>query len=260
MTARDRLVLIGVLMGAILLGGYLLVVSPERQKASKAAAEVVSAHSKLQTLEGQAAEAAAARNRYTAAYASVVRLGPAVPASGETPSLVYALASLTNASHVEMSSLTDGGGSSSAKAGAATGAAKATTPGAASAAFSQEPFTFTFTGTYSNLYKLLAQLESFTRQTASGSVQVSGRLLTIDSVQLSGGQQASASGSGETGAAKTSGSEQLSATVSATAYVLPGGQTTLGGASPSAPAGATPASTSPTGSSPTSPAVVQGAP
>ncbi|MGH2880274.1 MAG: hypothetical protein ACRDK4_11800 [Solirubrobacteraceae bacterium] len=257
MTARDRLVLIGVLMGAILVGGYLLVVSPERQKASKAAAEVLSARSKLQTLEGQAAEATAARNRYTTAYASVVRLGPAVPASGETPSLVYALASLTNASHVELSSLTDGGGSSSSKAGSApaAGSAGATTPGAASAAFSQEPFTFAFTGTYSALYKLLAQLENFTKQTTSGAVQVNGRLLTIDGVTLS----ASAGGSAGGAAGSKAASENLTATVSATAYVLPPGQTPLGGATPGAPVGATPASASATGSSPTSPAVVQGA-
>lgn len=250
MTARDRLMLIAMLALAILVGGYLTVVSPERQKASKLGAEVQSARQQLQTAESEAAEASSARSRYATSYASLVSLGPAVPASGETPSLVYALASATHNRNVEFESITSTGNSSNSASDAAS---SSSTHAAAAATFSQEPFTFSFKGSFVDLYKLLDQLEGFTTQTAAGSLQVSGRLLTIDGVQLAGD-----SGSGP-GAAKEAAKNGLTATVTATAYVLPAGQSSLAGASPTAPSGATPAGTGST-SSPTSAAVVKAGP
>lgn len=238
MTARDRLMLIGVIAAVILAGGYFAIVSPESQKATKIAAEVQAARGQLQSAEAQAAEASSARTRYGAAYASLVRLGPAVPASNETPSLVYAVNSVTNGGDVEFNSITsDGSSSSSSSSGSASASTSSNT-------FSQEPFTFIFNGGFVDLYKLLGQLEDFTKQTPSGSLQVSGRLLTINTVNLD--------------ASLTVGSKTtLQTTVSATAYVLPPGQSALGGASASAPAGATPASSASSASSPTSPAVVK---
>lgn len=252
MTARDRLMLVGMAALAILVGGYLMVVAPERKQAAKLSGEVASARQQLQSAETQAAEATSARSRYTTAYASLVSLGPAVPASGETPSLVYALASATHNRNVEFQSITSGSGSSSSGPSAASAAS------AASATFSQEPFSFIFNGGFVDLYKLLDQLEGFTDQTSAGSLQVSGRLLTIDGIELhGGGAEAGAAGASSGGAAKSSG---MNVTVTATAYVLPPGQTPLGGASPAAPAGLTPASSTAGSSSPASAAVIKAGP
>ena len=252
MTTRDRLMLVGMLALAILAGGYLLVVSPERKQAVKLSGEVSSARQQLQSAETQAAEAATARSRYATAYTSLVSIGPAVPASDETPSLVYALAGATHNRNVEFQSITSGSGpsgSSSSSASSTAGAATATT-------FTQEPFSFIFTGSFVDLYKLIDQLERFTDQTAAGTLRVNGRLLTIDGIQLANGQ----AGSAAAGAGAKGGSEPpLSVTVTATAYVLPAGQTSLSGASPAGPAALTPASST-TGSSPTSPAVIKAGP
>lgn len=245
MTTRDRLMLVGMLALAIVVGGYLLVVSPERQKASKLSGEVQSARQTLQSAETQAAEATSARSRYTTAYASLVSIGPAVPATGETPSLVYALASATHNRHVAFESITSGGGSSPASS--PSGPTPATSTGVT---FMQEPFSFGFAGSFADLYELLDQLEGFTDQTSAGALKVSGRLLTIDSVQLAGSELAAGSAKGG-----------LKATVSATAYMLPSGQSALGGATPSGPAGATPTSSgATTSSSPTSAAVIKAGP
>ncbi len=46
------------------------------------------------------------------------------------------------------------------------------------------PFTFVFSGSFFDLYKLFQQINHFTLRTSSGSLQVSGRLLTIQGVQL----------------------------------------------------------------------------
>ena len=79
------------------------------------------------------------------------------------------------------------------------------------------PFTFVFNGTFESLSSLFHQLDGFALRTTSGGVQVSGRLLTVQSVALAPGTS-SESGSGKH-------SEQLSGTITATAYVLPAGQT-----------------------------------
>jgi Tfp pilus assembly protein PilO len=249
MTTRDRLMLIGIVALAIIAAGYLMVVSPESQKASKLSGEVQSARQQLQSAETQAAEATSARSRYAASYASLVSIGPAVPASGETPSLVYALASATHNRNVEFQSITAGNGPGGSSSSSPSSASAST----AAATFTAEPFTFGFHGSFVDLYKLLDQMEAFTNQTAVGSLQVSGRLLTIDGIQLAPGQAGSSTSA-------ESASSGLNVTVTATAYVLPPGQTPLGGATPGAPAGATPASSGSGSSSPASPAVIKAGP
>ena len=110
------------------------------------------------------------------------------------------------------------------------------------------PFTFVFNGSFFDLYNLFQQLNRFTLRTSSGSLRVSGRLLTIQGVQLAPG---TASGSGES-------SGQLTGTITATAYVLPGEPGREHGATATSPTGAQTTSGS-AASSPATPAVI-GAP
>jgi hypothetical protein len=231
-TTRDRLVLIGVIALALLAAVWLLLISPERSKASKLSSEVSAASAQLASAQGDAASARTAQQRYSAAYASVVSLGKAVPASEEVPSLIYQIARATNEKHVQFTSITAGGGvggSSSSSSSASSVAAAA-----ASAGFTQMPFTFVFGGSFNDLYHLFQQLNAATVRTSSGGLQVSGRLLTLQAVKL---EPAAAEGS----------PHQLTGTITATAYVLPASQGLTAGATPSAPAA--PASTASTPSS-----------
>jgi hypothetical protein len=107
-----------------------------------------------------------------------------------------------------------------------------------------------FNGSFIDLSKLLGQLEGFTVLTSTGPLQVSGRLLTIDSLTLAPNQSEVADGSSKS---KLS---QLTGTITATAYVLPSGTSALGGASPAGPAGAQSTSATTSGSAAT-PAVVK---
>jgi hypothetical protein len=131
---------------------------------------------------------------------------------------------------------------------ATTGAtgATSTTGESAAAGFTQMPFTFVFSGGFFSMEHLFRQLTAFTTHTSGEGLQVSGRLLTIQSVNLA----PEATGSGK--------ALNLTGTVSATAYVLPPSQGLTGGASPTSPTGATttPAAASST-SSPTAPAVAR---
>ena len=245
MTTRDRLVLIGVLALALLAAVWLLLVSPERKTASKLSSEVSTASAQLASAQGETASAQAAHRRYSAAYSSVVSLGKAVPASEEVPSLMYQIAQATNEKHVQFNSITTGGGAG----GASTASASSTVAAAAaSAGFTQMPFTFVFGGSFNDLYHLFRQLNAATVRTSSGGLQVSGRLLTLQAVKL---EPSAVEGS----------SQQLTGTITATAYVLPASQGLTAGATPTSPAtpgSATSASSSSAGATP-APAATIGA-
>ena len=172
MTGRDRIVLISAVTLVVLAAVWLLAISPEREQASKLSTEVSAAQTQLSSAEGQVTSARQAQSQYTTAYASIVSLGKAVPPGQEVPSLIYQLDQASNQKHVEFSSITSGSGASTAAAAAATG-------------FTEMPFTFVFNGGYEDLYHLFQQLNGFTVRTASGGLEVSGRLLTIQSVKLS---------------------------------------------------------------------------
>jgi hypothetical protein len=242
MTGRDRMVLMGVIVLAILGAGWMLVVSPERNKANGISAEVASAQAALSTAEGELSKARAAQSQYAAAYSSIVSLGKAVPAQKEVPSLILQLARASEQRNVFFSSISASGGSGSASS-SATAAASA----AAAAGFTAMPFSFVFDGSFFDLERLTRKLTGFTTRTASGALKVNGRLLTIQSINLA---PASSGGSGSTP------SNELTGTVTASAYVLPGGQSVTGAAPTATPGAGTPASTTGAPSSPTAPATV----
>ncbi len=242
MTGRDRIVIVVLGALAVLAAAWLLAVAPEREKASKLGAQVSEAQAQLSTAESQVASARSAQAGYATAYASLVSLGKAVPTGQEVPSLIYQLAQASHQKQVEFSSITTGGTSGGSNASSRA------TPVAAAAGFSQMPFTFVFNGSFSALHNLFQQLNRFTLRTSAGGLVVSGRLLTIQSVQLAP-VTSSGAGQGSNG--------QLTGTISATAYVLPGSQSLTGGATSTSPAGATQTTSSVSASSsPTTPAVI----
>jgi hypothetical protein len=241
MTTRDRTVVILIALVAILGAAWLLEVAPEREQANKLTAQIASAKAQLASAEGKEADARGAENQYAQAYASIVNLGKAVPPSEEVPSLIYQITQASNQKRVEFASIStsesgSGSSSSSATKGAPTG-------------FTALPFTFVFEGGFFQLEHLMRQLADFTTLTAPGKVQVSGRLLTVQSIKL-----VPAAGAGLAGASNAG---TLTGSITATAYVLPASEGLTGGASPAAPAAGSSPSSSAAASSPTTPAIVK---
>jgi len=251
MTTRDRLVLMVVVVLGILAAGWMLGVSPEREKAAKLQSEENAAQTTLATAQSQLAEAQGAQAQYSTAYAAVIKLGKAVPAEEQVPSLVYELDQASNQKDVEFNSIATG--TSGSSPAAATPAAATATAG-----FTQMPFTFIFRGSFFDLNHLLGTVDNFTQNTAAG-VQVSGRLLTIQSISLEPKQESGIEASSSKGSSGSG--EALTGTIAATAYVLPPGQAVTSGATSAGPAGTSTAPvSSPSSSSPAStapPAVVK---
>lgn len=248
MRQRDRIVLIVAVTLAVLIAGWLLVVSPERKKASDLGATVSAAQSALSSAESELSNARTAQSQYASAYSSIVSLGKAVPASDEVPSLIYQLERASNSKSVEFQAISTG---SSGGSGSAASSGSSASASAGGGTFTEMPFTFVFTGSFFDLEHLFGQLDHFTLRNASGSLLVSGRLLTIQSIKLTP--------LGVPGEKAGKGAAELTGTITATAYVLPASQGLTAGATASSPAGAKSSTVSGSRSSSSSatPAVIQ---
>jgi hypothetical protein len=255
MTGRDRTVILVVGVLAAIVGGWLVFIQPKRDEAGRLGRQIAA---EQRVLAGQQAAVAAgqiARRRYSAYYAELARLGEAVPSDDEVPSLIVQVQSAARAAGIDFRSLqlASGAGSATpaAPAAAAASGSSATTSGAASGVAAnglppgvststggvststgglpEEPFTFTFTGSFFRLANFLGRLQRFVTAT-DDRVSVSGRLMTLNSISFGAGP---------------AGFPQISAQVSATTYLVPGAQLGAG----TGTAATTPASTTPGASS-----------
>ncbi len=247
MTRRDQTVIATVLVIALAVGAWLAVVQPKRDKASKLASQVTSVRSELDQVQTQMAQGQAARNAFAGSYTDLARLGEAVPADDNVPSLIYQIQSAAAKAHVGFDSLSlassaassssatpttpahpgsssSTGSSSTGSSSSTGGSAAATTlpPGASigPAGFPIEPFTFTFSGNFFHLSDFFGRLQRFVVATEK-KISVSGRLMTLDAISL---------------AASSTGFPNITATMSATTFLLPSSQGLTAGATPLGPA------------------------
>jgi type II secretory pathway pseudopilin PulG len=241
-TARDRTVLIVVGLVALLGGFWFLAISPKRKEASDVAAQVAVAQTRLDVAQAGAASADAARKQYSSDYATVARLGKAVPVDDDMPSLVYQLSHTAKVNHVDFRSIkltNTGGGAAPPPTGVAAAVASAngntsatsSTPAATvtpalppgatvgAAGFPTMPFSFNFTGKFANLQRFLKAIDGLTAVKGK-TINVKGRLLTVDGVGLKAGVK---------------GFPNVDATVAVTAYLLPADEGLTAGASPATP-------------------------
>lgn len=275
MTNRDRLVVLIVAALAICAGGFFLLVKPQRQEASDLAAKVQQERTRLQTAQAAAATAEQARKRYATDYATVAKLGKAVPADADVASLVYQLEATADRFKVDFRGVTSSGAAAATAPAAAapatppagdpkdptappakdatappapaTQAAAATAPAGTpvgTAGLPTMPFTFKFIGSYDRMRKFLGALDDLTVVRKKGLV-IRGRLLTIDGVALKEPPQPRTF-------------PDVVAEVKATAYLVPATEGLTAGATPQAPAGAAPAATGSTTPAPPTAAVTGG--
>lgn len=123
MKASDKGIILGVLFAVVLVGFYLKVLSPKREKASQLSEEVTKLKSSIDVAEQNVAYGEDARQRFPAYYGRMVVLGKAVPERADTASLLVQLNSIASRSNVKFNGLKLSQGSS---ASGTSGAAPAT--------------------------------------------------------------------------------------------------------------------------------------
>jgi hypothetical protein len=220
-TARDRMIIVVVLLAAALAGAWFVGVAPKRKEAANLRKQIDVASQQLASAQQQAAQAQRAKDRYDADYAQIAKLGKAVPKSDALPSLLYQLQAAARGAKIDFASLkiagsatqaaTPGttpasGAAGSASAPATQAATASLPPGAAvgSAGFPTMPFSFVFTGSFDDMEHLLHDVQRFVRVDGQ-RVDVRGRLLSVDGFALSAGPK---------------GFPSVKANITATAYLL----------------------------------------
>jgi type II secretory pathway pseudopilin PulG len=251
-TTRDRTVLIVVGFVAIVGAFWFLALTPKRKVNADTSSALLVAQQRLSAAQSSVSGAEAARQAYNDDYATVARLGKAVPVDDDVPSLVYQLERSAHANKIDFRSISMLGnaspaaGTAPATAAAAVASANGSTPSSTTpavttalppgatvgaAGFPTMPFSFDFDGKFFPLQRFLRSLDDLT--TVNGkSISVKGRLLTVDGVALKAGPK---------------GFPDVSATVAVTAYLLPADEGLTAGAT----ATTTPAATTSTGAAPT---------
>lgn len=227
MNTKNPLLIVAIGFLIVGAGFYKFVLSPKQKDADAVKAKVSEAQDKLDAARALLASNQDARESYQQDYATVVRLGKAVPGDDDVRSLVVQLDRAAKRTRVDFQSIEVGG---------TNGSTTPTTPDAASAAAQQlppgvtvgpagfpvMPFSFSFRGGFFRLGKFFQRLDDFVR-TANSKLAVNGRLLTIDGLKLE---------------PDTTGFPNIQATVQATSYLVNPVEGATGGATAAGPAGA----------------------
>ncbi len=256
MSAQMRIIAGIAAVVAVMAGFWFMVLAPKRVDLSAASDSIAQAESRRDAAVAAVAQAEQAKSRYRRDYATVARLGKAVPADDDVASLVYQLETIARANKIDFRAVkltgaaaaapaavpanaaaagtadtkgesTDKKGEEGAEPAATTAVAPVVTqppPGAVvgPAGLLTVPFTFSFDGDYMKLQRLLKAINGLAKHDKR-QITVQGRLLTIDGFSL---------------AASPDGFPKLKATVSATAYIVPEADDTPS-ATTQNPAGAT---------------------
>jgi type IV pilus assembly PilO-like protein len=244
LSRRDRYILIAVVTVGAVAALWLMALSPKRDEAAQLDKDIAAAQQQLDQAKQEKVTFAQAQLVFPGMYASLGRLGKAVPSDEEVPSLLVQLNHAAAQANVDFRSValtldesaeaaappppppaagtTGAAGATPAGATGATGAAGATASGGsatiAPAEFKKLPFEYKFEGGFYKLEKLIHNINALVER-RNQEIAVAGRLITIEGFAMKRGK----------------------VTILATSYVLPADQGLFGGATPEAPANADPA-------------------
>jgi Tfp pilus assembly protein PilO len=144
-TSRDRLLIVAVLAVAAMAGFWFVGMAPKRKDAANLQAQIDTTSQQLAAAQQKADEAAKAKASYDADYATVAKLGKAVPKSDGLPSLLYQLQTAAHDSRIDFRSLklsaAGGQGPVATTPAASTASAASSTGGASSSSASNSSST-----------------------------------------------------------------------------------------------------------------------
>jgi Tfp pilus assembly protein PilO len=233
-------IIVAMIAVVVLAGAFwVLLLSPKRDELGKLETRVSVEETSLAQNRAEVADGLNAQKAFPDEYQQLVVLGEATPADSETASLLVQLNRIAGHAHIDFLNfqLNSSGGAGeeapsasapaeSGESGAypsATEVAASTLPLGASigsAGLAVMPYTLTFKGDFFHIADFIRGLDSMVK-TKNASVEVTGRLVTINSFTLSEDQ--------------TAGFPVLDGSFSVTTYLVPPGQGLTGGATPVSP-------------------------
>jgi hypothetical protein len=231
-TRTNKILITVVAVGLAVGAFYFLALAPQREEIAKLDTDVAAKEAELAQAQQTLVGYEQARKTYKSNYTTLARLGKAVPADDDVRSLMVQLESAAERAGVDFEKIELGtglaGGTSTTPApGAAqpTSGELAPAPGAvpvAGGAMSAMPFNFTFKGGFFDLSTLMSRLERFVTVN-NQRVDVTGRLLRVESVSIAPSQ---------------AGFPEMQAQIGAATYIVPPVEPVSGdtGAAPTAPA------------------------
>ena len=123
LSARDRKLLLAIVPVVVLLGYWFLVLAPKRQEASTLGSTLAKQEQKRTQAEAEVQRLTTARKSFASDYATVVRLGKAVPNSVDMPSLILQLQKAASGTGIAFNRIHAGERTSGSQEGGASGSA-----------------------------------------------------------------------------------------------------------------------------------------
>ena len=256
MRGSDRAMVFVVPMVALAIGFWFLVIGPKRSESSDLQAEIEALQSSISASEAEIASAEAARADFPEVYGQLVSLGRAVPEDGDQATFIYDMAGLGKRNDVQFRDFAVTGGGEAAAAApppppppdpgaqgeegsgeegstetpatpaVATEATAANLPLGATigpAGLPVIPYEFRFLGNFFDMADFFHDVDrSVVVSDKTGKPEVRGRLVTIDSFELTGDP--------------VDGFPNVEANFEVSTYVVPPGQGLSAGATPAGPA------------------------
>ena len=233
MTRSNKLLLAVVALGVAIAGYYFLVLSPQREEIARLDTEIAAQEASVEQARLMVATYEKAKAGYKRNYATLARLGKAVPADDDVRSLMVQVESTAAESGVnfEKIELSNSLGSTGGEPAAAAAEGElASSPGSipvAGGVLSAMPFSFSFTGSYFDLTSFFARLEHFVSLN-NKNLDSTGRLLRLESISI---------------APSSIGFPDMQAEINAASYMVPPVQGVAGAEGPDAPSAGTTQST-----------------
>jgi Tfp pilus assembly protein PilO len=191
MTRSNKILLSVVALGAAIAAFYFFVLAPKREEVAKLDTDIAAQQAEIEQARLTLAGYEEAKKTYKKNYATLARLGKAVPADDDVRSLMVQLEATADRSGVTFENIemaTNVGGEAAPGAAAATPAAGelASAPGTvpvAGGVLSAMPFSFSFTGSYFDLTAFFARLEHFVSLN-NAKLDSTGRLMRLESISI----------------------------------------------------------------------------
>jgi Tfp pilus assembly protein PilO len=188
MSRSNQILLSVVALGAAIAAFYFFVLSPKREEVAKLDTDIAAQKAEIEQARLTLAGYEQAKKTYKKNYATLARLGKAVPADDDVRSLLVQLESTADRSGVtfEKIEMANNLGGTSTEAAAPAAGELAAAPGTvpvAGGVLSAMPFSFSFTGSYFDLTAFFARLEHYVSLN-NRKLDSTGRLMRLESISI----------------------------------------------------------------------------